>query len=88
MILVMTVHPGFGGQKFIEETLSKIPPIRGAGDRSEGELDIAVDGGVDASTIRTIARAGANVFVAGNSIFGSPDPGRALKDLRAAAAQG
>jgi ribulose-phosphate 3-epimerase len=84
MMLVMTVHPGFGGQEFIEETLEKIPAIREAGlalDKGR-ELAISVDGGIGPSTIERAARAGANVFVAGNSIFGQSDQARALIDLR------
>jgi ribulose-phosphate 3-epimerase len=85
MMLVMTVHPGFGGQEFIGETLEKIPPLREAGLAlgGERELAISVDGGIGPATIGPAARAGANVFVAGNSIFGQSDPGRALADLRA-----
>jgi ribulose-phosphate 3-epimerase len=87
IILVMTVHPGFGGQKFIEGTLGKIQPIRSAGNRPEGPIDIMVDGGIDEKTVGAVARAGANVLVAGNSIFGKPDPGLALKEIREAAAR-
>jgi len=82
MILVMTVHPGFGGQEFIAHTLEKIPPLRAAASRAGRHLDIEVDGGVGTSTIRGCAEAGANVFVAGTSIFGRPDPAAALRELR------
>jgi len=81
MILVMTVYPGFGGQEFLAYTLEKIPVLRAAGGTG-GRLDIEVDGGIGPSTIRDAARAGANVFVAGNSIYGRPDPGGAVRELR------
>jgi ribulose-phosphate 3-epimerase len=82
MVLVMSVHPGFGGQKFIDETLEKIPPIRAAA--AGRDFDISVDGGIDPTTVGKVARAGANVFIAGNAIFGKPDPAAALGDLRRA----
>jgi ribulose-phosphate 3-epimerase len=82
MILVMTVHPGFGGQEFITHTLEKIPPLLAAASRAGRHLDIEVDGGVGTSTIQGAAEAGANVFVAGTSIFGRPDPAAALRELR------
>lgn len=85
MILVMTVYPGFGGQAFMPETLEKIPPLREKEARIREEedpsfrLDIQVDGGIDAETIIAARRAGANSFVAGSSIFGTPDPGAAVR---------
>jgi ribulose-phosphate 3-epimerase len=82
MILVMTVHPGFGGQKFIGAALGKIPAMREAAARAGRDLDVEVDGGIGPATIADVARAGANVFVAGNSIFSQPDPGQAVRDLR------
>ena len=87
MMLVMTVCPGRGGQSLIPETLEKIPPIR----RREDELrsadpcfgiDIQVDGGIDLTTMASAARAGANVFVAGSSIFGVEDPGAEVKAFK------
>ena len=83
MILVMTVHPGFGGQDFMGETLAKIPALRAAaGGESAREIDVEVDGGIDPETLPIVARAGANVFVAGTSIFGRPDPGEAIREFR------
>lgn len=88
MILVMTVYPGFGGQAFMPEMLEKIPPLREAevAARADGRLsrslDIQVDGGIDPTTIRGAAEAGANVFVAGSSVFGKPDPRAAVLALR------
>ncbi len=85
MILVMTVHPGFGGQPFLGENLEKVARIReraAAGPRRDRPLDVQVDGGVDDLSAIRCRRAGCNVFVAGNSIFGAPDPGEAVRRLR------
>jgi ribulose-phosphate 3-epimerase len=82
MILVMTVYPGFGGQEFLARTLEKIPPLLLAASRAGRRLDIEVDGGVGPATILDAASAGASVFVAGNSIFGRPDPAASLRKLR------
>ena len=77
-ILVMTVHPGFGGQKFIAEAMPKIEFLRS---RLPG-MDIMVDGGVDASTAVVAAKAGANQFVAGSYLFGKADMKAAVADMR------
>lgn len=72
LVLVMTVNPGFGGQKFVEPTLDKIRRVRSMiGDRP---IDIQVDGGITEATIGTAAAAGANVFVAGSAIYGGGSP--------------
>lgn len=78
MILVMTVEPGFGGQGFMDSTLPKIQKIR----EKFSEIDIQVDGGINADTAVLAGRAGANVFVAGSSVFNSSDPAGAIKKLR------
>jgi ribulose-phosphate 3-epimerase len=78
MILTMTVWPGFGGQKFIESVLPKVARLR----KLSATVDIEVDGGVDLTNIEKAAAAGANVFVAGTSVFHAPDPVAALKELR------
>lgn len=83
MMLVMTVHPGFGGQRFIPRTLEKIPQLRQAAGGWK-DLEIEVDGGIGLDTILAAARSGANVFVVGSSVFGRQDSGQALRDLRAA----
>ena len=71
LLLVMSVNPGFGGQSFIPESLNKIRQARALiGDRP---IDIEVDGGIGADNARAVAEAGANVFVAGNSIYGGND---------------
>ncbi|MHC1771990.1 MAG: ribulose-phosphate 3-epimerase [Flexilinea sp.] len=72
MVLVMTVNPGFGGQKFIPETLSKIRQIRKWSDERNLNLNIQVDGGINEETAGRCCESGANVFVAGTSIFKYP----------------
>ena len=81
-LLVMTVHPGYGGQTFIADCLPKIADIR----RRAPELDIMVDGGVNAETAVLAARAGANQFVAGSYLFRMADMAPAVAALRAACA--
>jgi|SoiMethySBSTD1v2_1073268.scaffolds.fasta_scaffold86912_2 ribulose-phosphate 3-epimerase len=91
LLLVMTVRPGFGGQKFLPDNLEKIRRIRAEGERTGSRplaLDVEVDGGIDATTARLCRQAGANVFVAGSSIFKAKDPAQAVCDLRASVAQG
>lgn len=70
MVLIMTVNPGFGGQKFIPYTLDKVRALRETLDRRGLHTDIQVDGGVSASNVREIIEAGANIFVAGSAVFG------------------
>ena len=77
-ILAMTVHPGYGGQRFIDECLLKIAAIRAM----RPELDIMVDGGINADTARRAAEAGANQFVAGSHLFGQADMREAVADMR------
>lgn len=82
MLLVMTVHPGFGGQSFRADQMDK---VRRAAEwnKSRGhKIDIEVDGGITAETARTSIDNGANVLVAGTSIFHAPDYARAIRDLR------
>ncbi len=69
LILVMTVNPGFGGQKFIDKQLDKISKIRSLIDNSKLNIDLEVDGGINKETSKLCVDAGANVLVAGNSIF-------------------
>lgn len=78
-LLVMTVHPGYGGQKFISECLPKITAVR----KRMPRLDIMVDGGVNAETAVLAARAGANQFVAGSYLFKQLDMGASVDALRA-----
>jgi len=84
-VLVMTVNPGFGGQKFIESMLSKIATLRGMIDERGHEVALEVDGGISLETIGRAARAGADVFVAGTAVFGAPDYAEAIAGLRKAA---
>ncbi len=69
MVLVMTVRPGFGGQKYMEECTAKIEEVRRRSNELGLEMDIQVDGGIDKNTITTVTKAGANVIVMGSSIF-------------------
>jgi ribulose-phosphate 3-epimerase len=85
MILVMTVEPGFGGQKFLDVCLPKVRRTRELLDRHGLDLWLQVDGGVSAETIERCAEAGADVFVAGSAVFGADDPGAAVDALREAA---
>lgn len=84
-VLVMSVNPGFGGQTFIARSESKIRAIRALLDRQGSAAPIEVDGGIDRTNAARIVEAGATILVAGNSIFGTGDPERATRELRAAA---
>ena len=87
-ILVMTVNPGFGGQSFIEAMLPKIEKIRSWIEKRGLAIDLQVDGGVTKDNIGRAASAGANVFVAGTSVFGEDDRKLAIERLRQAGAAG
>ncbi len=87
-ILVMTVNPGFGGQSFIEAMLPKIEKIRGWIEKYGLDVDLQVDGGVTKANIGRAASAGANVFVAGTSVFGEDDRKLAIEELRQAGMAG
>jgi ribulose-phosphate 3-epimerase len=81
-VLVMSVNPGFGGQKFIPGAFDKIRQLNEWRARYNAGFRIEVDGGVDAGNVAELTRAGANTFVAGTSIFHTPDPAAAVRDLR------
>jgi ribulose-phosphate 3-epimerase len=85
MLLLMTVEPGFGGQKFLDMVLPKIRRARGLIERHGGEVWLQVDGGVSADTIERCAEAGADVFVAGSAVYGADDREAAVPSLRARA---
>jgi ribulose-phosphate 3-epimerase len=85
LLLVMTVHPGFGGQKFMAEVVPKVAAARDAIDATGRPVILEVDGGIDVGTIGEVARAGAEMFVAGSAIFGHGDPASAAAALRRAA---
>ena len=80
MILVMSVHPGFGGQKFIPESLDNIRKVRGILEQQELSVDIQVDGGVHLGNVREVLDAGANVIVAGSAVF-KGDAGQNTKEF-------
>lgn len=80
MVLVMTVEPGFGGQKFMADQLPKVAELRAR----YPNLNIEVDGGLGPGTIDDAAEAGANVIVAGSAVFGAKDPGEVIRALRGA----
>ena len=84
-VLVMTVNPGFGGQTFIPRSESKVRAVRELLRRAGSRAPIEVDGGIDVHTAPGIVAAGADILVAGNAVFATPDPERAIRDLRAAA---
>ena len=82
LVLLMTVNPGFGGQSFIDACLPKIQALRGIMDRRGIEAELEVDGGVKTDNIARIAHAGADVFVAGSAVFGSPDYAATIAELK------
>lgn len=82
LVLVMTVEPGFGGQKFMADQLPKIRQIRAMLDELNPDCDIEVDGGIDPQTAPLVKEAGANVLVAGSAVFGKSDRAAAITALR------
>ncbi|MGB2280237.1 MAG: ribulose-phosphate 3-epimerase, partial [Pseudomonadales bacterium] len=82
MILIMSVNPGFGGQKFIPSTLDKLQQVRQRIDVSGLDIRLEVDGGVGIDNIASIAQAGADTFVAGSAIFNTPDYSATIAQLR------
>ena len=87
MILIMTVEPGFGGQKFLDVCVPKIRRTRQLLDKHGLDLWIEIDGGVSAETIERCAEAGADVFVAGSAVYAADDPNAMVDDLRTLAEQ-
>ena len=83
MVLLMSVNPGFGGQKFIPGTLDKLREARALIDASGRPIRLEIDGGVNVKNIGEIARAGADTFVAGSAIFGQPDYAAVIRAMRA-----
>ncbi len=84
-VLVMTVNPGFGGQAFLPRAASKVKRLRAMLDRAGNSAPIEVDGGIDLRTVGQVVRAGAEILVAGSSIFHAPDISAATRALRSAA---
>lgn len=79
MVLIMSVNPGFGGQKFIESSVEKIRTVRQMINKNKLSIDIQVDGGIKPDNVRKVIDAGANIIVAGSAIFGSDDIGESTK---------
>jgi ribulose-phosphate 3-epimerase len=85
-LLVMSVEPGFGGQKFIPDVLPKVAAVRRLVDAGELTIVVEIDGGINADTIEAAAEAGVDCFVAGSAVFGASDPALAVENLRRRAA--
>lgn len=81
LVCLMSVNPGFGGQRFIERTYAKIAALKELRDRTGSKALIEIDGGVDNTNAQRLATAGADVLVAGNSVFGAADPRAAIAQL-------
>jgi ribulose-phosphate 3-epimerase len=86
LVLIMSVNPGFGGQKFIDSALPKIREVRRRIDASGRDVMLEVDGGIKLDNIAEVARAGADTFVAGSAIFGSKDYEATISAMRSALA--
>ena len=84
MVVVMTVYPGFGGQKLMPEMLDKVRVLRRFIESNDLDVDIEVDGGINAENVSMCSAAGANVFVAGTAIFGSKKANTVVKAMREA----
>lgn len=82
LVLVMTVEPGFGGQKFMHDQLSKLETLRAMLDQLNPDCELEVDGGVDVTTAPLVKAAGATVLVAGSAVFGKPDRAAAIAAIR------
>ncbi len=82
MILLMSVFPGFGGQKFIPEVLPKIEEIAKMVEKSGKDIDIEIDGGINKENVKLVKDAGANVIVAGSTVFNEIDRAKIIKELR------
>ena len=82
LVCVMSVNPGFGGQKFIENTYAKVAALKKLIIEKNSKALIEIDGGVDMNNYKKLVAAGADVLVAGNTVFGSADPAKAIKQLK------
>jgi ribulose-phosphate 3-epimerase len=82
LVLIMSVNPGFGGQKFIENTYSKIEELSKLAESRGADIIIEVDGGVNTDILPKLEKAGASAFVAGSFVFGSDNPEQTIKDLK------
>ena len=88
MVLIMSVNPGFGGQKFIPNVLSKIDVLHRHLDQMQSSCEIEVDGGINLETAYSVAKVGADILVAGAAVFGAQDPTQAVQKIRNAAMVG
>lgn len=82
MVLIMSVYPGFGGQKFIENSLQRIKEVKKYIDESGLDIELEVDGGITLENVSLVKQAGANVIVAGSTVFNAPDMSEAIEALR------
>jgi len=82
LVLVMTVEPGFGGQKFMHDMMAKVSTLRQIVEKEKYDIEIEVDGGINAETAAIAAEAGANVLVAGSSVFAAEDAQKAIAEMR------
>lgn len=82
LVLIMSVNPGFGGQKFIKQSITKIEELSALIKSTNSSSLIEVDGGVDLQNAKSLLKAGANILVAGNSIFSSSDPAETIRQLK------
>jgi ribulose-phosphate 3-epimerase len=82
LVCVMSVNPGFGGQKFIENTYHKISSLREIIDNAKSKAFIEIDGGVDLNNYKKLVEAGANILVAGNTVFSSSNPTKTIEELK------
>ena len=82
MILLMSVFPGFGGQKFIPDVLPKIEQVAKLVEKTGRDIDIEIDGGITKENVKLVKDAGANVIVAGSTVFNEPDRAKIIKELR------
>lgn len=82
MVLVMSVHPGFGGQKFIPSSIDKLKDLKSMMAALGKDIDIEIDGGINFENVQSVINAGANIIVAGNTVFSAKDKMEAIKRLR------
>lgn len=82
LVLIMSVNPGFGGQKFIQSSLDKISQLKQLTKQNKSNIQIAVDGGVNADTINAVAKAGANTFIMGSALFSSTNYSETIQAIR------
>ena len=82
LVLIMSVNPGYGGQKFISRTTAKIEEAKRIKDEARGHFEIQVDGGINFHTAPQVVKAGATVLVAGSAVFGQEDRGKSIKKLK------